>query len=162
MACLAELVQNIAFPALVLDDRYKVVLSNSIEARACNLSGSSAVGKTLADFSPGNQAGFLHDACLKAMESKEPGTHRVQLESPDGLIDLTARMIPIFNVGSMTWNLILTLEENPTVGANWRSQTAKEGRAEQYEAKANGGSEAEDFKAALRLLLREGATSLPN
>lgn len=160
MACLAELVQNIAFPALVLDDHHKVVLSNSIKARVCDLSGS-CIGKTLADLIPGSQAADLHDACLKALDSKEPRTYHLQLESPDGFVELTARMIPVFNVGSMSWNLILTLEEKPDVrGELIAGESAKEGKAEQNEVKPNGAGDSEEFKAAVRLLLREGAAQL--
>ena len=161
MDCLSELVQNIAFPALVLDEHRKVILSNSIETRAGNLSGSCVLGKSLADFFSDGQAGDLQDACLKALESKQPSTHRLELESADGLVEMTARMIPIFNVGSMSWNLILTLEEKPDGGGAIATVKAPdEGRAEQNQVKPNSAGEAEEFKTALRLLLREGATQL--
>lgn len=160
MAWLAELVQNFAFPTLVLDDRHKVVLSNSIKSRVGDLAGS-CIGKTLTDFMPGSQAADLHDACQRALDSKEPCTHRLQMESTDGCVELTARMIPAFNVGSMSWNLILTLEEKPGGGGGLiAGEPTEEGRGEQNEFKPNRASEADEFRTALRLLLREGATQL--
>lgn len=160
MACLAELVQNIALPALVLDDHYKVVLSNSIKSLVGDLA-RSCIGKTLTDFMPASQAADLHDACQRALDSKEPCTHRLQMESPDGCVELTARMIPAFNVGSMSWNLILTLEEKPDGGgALVPVKPAAEGRGEQKEAKPYREGNDEKFRTALRLLLKEGATQL--
>jgi DNA-binding CsgD family transcriptional regulator len=160
MACLAELVKNIKIPALVLDSNHKVVLTNSIETRVCDLSGT-CIGKSLPDLFPGSQAGDLHDACLKTLELREPGTHHLQLESPDGFIDLTARVIPVFNVESMSWNLILTLEKKLDAEGNLGAvKPGMEDRLELNEAKANGAGETQEFRAVLRHLLREAATQL--
>jgi DNA-binding CsgD family transcriptional regulator len=61
----------------------------------------------------------------------------------------------------MGWNLILTLEEKPDGGGELiAGEPAEEGRGEQNEFKSNRASEAEEFRTALRLLLREGATQL--
>lgn len=161
MVCWEELVRSMALPALILDDSHKVILTNFIEASAFKLSGPSALGKTLFDFLPGDQANLLHDSCLKAIASKEPVTHRVQMESPDGFIKPIARLIPLFNPDSMSWNLILTLQEKPDGGGELvAAKSAEEGRPEQNKAEANGTGEAKEFKAALRLLLKEGATQL--
>ena len=161
MACLNELVQNIVHPALVFDHNLRVILTNSIEAPAWNLASANVLGKTAFDFFPSEQAILLHDSCLKAMESKEPVIHRLKLQRSEDFIEPTAKLIPVFNPDSKSWNLICLIEDKCSGGAVSDTEEAYiKDICGQNVGKTEGAASISEAKAALRFLLKEGAAQL--
>jgi DNA-binding CsgD family transcriptional regulator len=159
---LKKLIDNFYFPALVLDDCFKVILANSIERAAYKWAGSGLLGKTFFDLFPTEQASLLYDCSQNAIESREPCTCSVQLLPPDKPLNAAlVEMVPIFDPEGSSWNLICmfieksSYEFEPIAGETASANPIDKNIAEEKER-----TEIEEAKAALRFLLEKGAVEL--
>jgi len=159
---LKKLIDNFYFPALVLNDSFKVILANSIERTAYKWAWSELLGKTFFDLFPTEQASLLYDCSRNAIESREPCTCSVQFLPPDKPLNASlVEMTPIFDPEGNSWNLICMFIEKsncefePIVGETTEVKAIDKNVIEGKER-----TEIEEAKAALRFLLEKGAVEL--
>ena len=160
-SCIQKLIEKIPFPTLVFDDSNKMVFRNSIESKGFNWSMLTIPGQSLFDLFPSEKASFLHEVFLNVMESKKPCAHSMGLMPSDKSSELTVEMIPIFNIDTMSWNLIFIVNEQSS--KQLEPGMEKPGTADVSQAKwvrTRSKAEVEEAKAALRFLLREGVAEL--
>lgn len=159
--CLEELIKNIPFPALVLDEGNKVILKNAVEASSYNLPIESPIGKTFFDLFPHDQARLLHDACQNALDFKQPAVQPIRFVAPDGYNATSIKMIPFFNPDTLSWYMICVIEGKANRGlGNIQIETNKNFIKNDERKQPNVETDIEEARAALRFLLKEGANQI--
>ena len=112
-SCIKKLISSIPFPTLVFDDSNKVTLSNTIESKAFNWTMLPIPGQSLFDLFPSENASLLHETFLNAIESKNPCSHSMGRIPSEKSAELTVEMIPVFDIDTMSWNMIFIIKEQP-------------------------------------------------
>jgi DNA-binding CsgD family transcriptional regulator len=159
--CLEELIKAISSPALVLDEKNKVILRNYPDVSAFDWGGESPIGKTLFDLFPNEQASLLHAVCQKAIDLKQPTAHPLRLVDQGHYHKTTAKFIPFFNPSSIDRCVIFIIEAQ-LAGSSEKAEAGTIVEPVKNDA-ASGpklGTELEDAKAALRFLLKQGAEQI--
>lgn len=159
--CLDELLKAISSPALLLDEELKVVRKSFPIGTSGLWENENPIGKTLFDLFPGEQAILLHDACLDAIELKQPTTKLISIGAIEQQQETTAKLIPYFNPANECWNIIILLKYASDAPSSVSEKAAPDEQPngdELFRQRTN--SEVEDARAALRFLLKEGEKQL--
>jgi DNA-binding CsgD family transcriptional regulator len=159
--CLDEMLKAISWPALILDEEFKVVLRNFPEGMLSPWVGGSPIGKTVFDLFPAESAKSLHDACLAATELKQPTAQQITIGEFEQQREATAMLIPSFNPASNCWSVILLLQyESHATGSVVQEASPDEQPTGEESFRQHTESEVEDARAALRFFLKEGERQL--
>jgi DNA-binding CsgD family transcriptional regulator len=104
-----ELINTVSLPVLVFDQNFTVTLTNRIDSQAFKMGCSSLTGKSIFDVFEDENARRLHDACLKTMELRSFTSQELILPNAAAAAEINAKLVPLFNSDSMSWNLIFWL-----------------------------------------------------